>query len=115
MSGEYVKTGAQILITPGADVSAGTVVAWGTGVAVIEADSVAGRPVGAAIDGVYEFAKASATVFALGAAVGYNTSTNTAVAVSGSNLYLGRVVAAVGNPSTHVQVKINAPLPSSLS
>jgi predicted RecA/RadA family phage recombinase len=115
VKGEYHPTGDQIRHTPGAAVQAGDVIAYGTGVAVILADQEANRPVAAAIEGVFEFPKATgaSTDFALGAAVGWDTTNNRIRALSGANLYAGRMHAATTTAATHCLVKINAPLPGS--
>lgn len=112
---EYHSTGAQIQLTPGADVSAGDVVAYGGGIAIYEADQVADRPVGASIEGVFELPKVTGvgSDYALGAAVGWDTTTKKVRALSGADLYAGRVHKPVTTADTFVLVKINAPLAGS--
>lgn len=110
---EYHQTGQQIQHTPSAAVNAGDVIAYGTGIAVIEADQVAGRPVGAAIEGVFEVPKVTGTAFGLGVAVGWDTTNNRIRALSGANLYAGRMHKAAASGDTFALVKINAPLPGS--
>lgn len=110
MQSQYIDPGRQIRITPEAAVNAGDVMPWGEGVAIIEAAQEAGRPVGAAIDGTYEFPKATGngTAFALGAAADWDEDAEKAVAGGTGDRRLGRVTQAASNDDTHVRVKINA-------
>lgn len=109
------QSGDQIQLTPVAAVTAGDVVAYGTGIAIYLADQEADRPVAAAIKGVFEVPKVAGTAFGLGVAVGWDTTNNRIRALSGANLYAGRMHRAAASADTIAYIDINAALPGSVA
>ncbi len=119
MPGEavYVADGRYIRFTAAQDYSAGDVVAWGTGIAIVEVACLSGQECNACIEGEFEFAKATggSTARTLGSAVGYDTSNDRVADVSGADLYCGRVTKAASDDDATVRVAINKPAPESLA
>lgn len=113
----YYDSGRTIRFTAAQDYAAGDVIAWGTGIAVVEVACLSGQECNAAIEGTFELAKATggSTAQTLGAAVGYDTDNDRTAAVSGADLYAGRVVKASADADATVLVKINAPAAESLA
>ena len=111
----HVESGMQILHTPAADVEAGEVIAYaGTGIAVINAASTTGRPVGASITGVFEFDIDAGTAYAVGDQIGVDLTNKKAVPWNSSaEAYGGLVHEAISDTDTSIRVKINAlPMPA---
>lgn len=119
-TGEYVKSGASIdVVAPEGGYTAGQVIAWGTGIALVAADAAEGETVAAYIQGEFEFPKATgaSTDFGLGVGVGWDNGNSQIVARTGAgaDLYAGRMAEATTTAATHCRVIINAPLPEALS
>lgn len=113
----YHNSGRSIRFTAGKDYAAGEVIAFGTGSAVLDAPAALGGVANATIVGVYEFTKPTGggTGRALGATVGFDTTSKEIADVSGADLYLGRVVAVATDADNTVLVAINMPAVESLA
>lgn len=117
METTYHDSGRTIRFTAGTDYAAGDVIAFGTGIGIIEAPVASGGEANAAIQGVFEFAKPTGvgTDRDLGEAVGYNTNSKAVANVSGADLYAGRVAKAASTTDDTVLVNINMPAAEALT
>lgn len=113
----YHDSGKYIRFTAGAGYSAGDVIAWGTGIAIVEVGCLEGQECNACVEGTFEFAKATggSTARTLGATVGYDTTNDRVADVSGADLYCGRVMKAASDDDATVLVAINKPAAESLA
>lgn len=119
-TGEYKKSGTMIdVVAPSGGYTAGEVIAWSTGIAVVAADAAEGETVAAYIEGEFEFPKATGagTDFGLGVGVSWDNGNSNIVARTGAggDLYAGRMAAATTTSATYCRVLINKPLPEALS
>lgn len=105
----FVHEGASIDYTPGADVAAGDVVVQGDLVGVAKLDIKAGRLGALAVEGVFDFAKATGvgTAIAVGALVYWNDAANQATTVAAGNKQLGKSVRAAGDNDATVRVRLD--------
>ena len=109
MKAVKISSGDVIDYTPTADVAAGDVVVQG------ELVGIALQPIPAnvlgslAVAGVFDVAKATATVFSAGAKVYWDATNKLAVTSDGEgeNKLLGKAVAAAGNGATTVRVRLS--------
>ena len=102
--------GQAIDYTPsGADVAAGQVIQVGGLVGVANVDIADGVLGALQVEGVFDVTKASGggVTFAAGATVGWNNTTNTAVAAGTGNFDIGVAVEAAADADAFVRVKIN--------
>lgn len=106
MQATRIKSGSIFDYTPSADVAAGDIVVQGDLVAVSTHDIAANKPGSLDASGIFDVAKAAATVFAVGALVYWDDTNNLAVTTdgSGANELLGKAVAAAGNGPVVVRV-----------
>lgn len=104
----YVHEGDYVDYTPGSDVAAGVVVVQG------ELVGVAVRPIPAttlgalAVEGVFDFAKATggSTAITVGANVYWDDAANHATTTSTGNKLLGKVVRAAADADSTVRVRM---------
>jgi predicted RecA/RadA family phage recombinase len=106
---QFVQDGASIDYTPGADVAAGDVVVQGDLIGVAKGDLTSGRLGALAVDGVFDFAKATggSTAIAVGAIVYWDDTANQATTTSTSNKLLGKVVLAAADADETVRVRMS--------
>jgi len=99
MQARRIKSGNVFDYTPGADVSAGTIVLQADLFGVATADIAANAPGSLDAGGIYDVAKAGATVFAAGAIVFWDNTNKLAVTTNGGGTHkqLGKATAAYGN------------------
>lgn len=109
MQAVKVSSGDMVDYTPSGDVAAGAVVVQGDLVGVALTAITAGTKGALAVAGVFDVAKAAATVFSAGAKVYWDDTNNLAVTTdgSGANKLLGKAVAAAGNGPTTVRVRLS--------
>lgn len=107
MQAQYVQKGDLIDYTTATDLAAGDIVFVGDLVTVASFPVPAGASAGLSCKGIYAVAKASATTFALGAKVYFNTTSKLATATNTDKLIGVAVEAGVSGVET-VLVKINA-------
>ncbi len=105
----FVHEGASIDYTPGADVPAGNVVVQGDLVGIAKLDILAGKLGALAVEGVFDFAKATGggTALAAGTTVYWDNVAKVATATVGSNKQIGKVVRAALDADTTVRVRLN--------
>ena len=105
----FVHEGASIDYTPGADVAAGDVVVQGDLVGVAKLDSKAGKLGALAVEGVFDFAKATGvgTALAAGTTVYWDDAANVATSTAAGNKQIGKVVKAAADADATVRVRMN--------
>ncbi|ADV63007.1 protein of unknown function UCP030771 [Isosphaera pallida ATCC 43644] len=105
----FVHEGASIDYTPAADVAAGDVVVQGDLVGVAKLDIKAGKFGALAVEGVFDFAKATGagTAIAVGALVYWNDAANQATTSAAGNKLVGKSVRAAGDNDTTVRVRMD--------
>jgi predicted RecA/RadA family phage recombinase len=105
----FVHEGASIDYTPTADVAAGDVVVQGDLVGVAKLDIKANRLGALAVEGAFDFAKATGggTAFAVGALVYWNAAANQATTVAAGNKLIGKSVRAAADGDTTVRVRLD--------
>jgi len=105
----FVHEGASIDYTPAADVAAGDVVVQGDLVGVAKLDIKANKLGALAVEGVFDFAKATGagTAIAVGAVVYWNDAANQATTVAAGNKLLGKSVRAASDNDTTVRGKLS--------
>ena len=104
-----VASGEMIDYTPSSDVAAGTVVVQGNLVGIALQPIAANTKGALAVQGVFDVAKASATVFSAGANVYWDDTNNVAVTTDGggANKLLGKAVAAAESGAVLVRVRLS--------
>jgi len=105
----FVHEGASIDYTPGADVAAGDVVVQGDLVGVAKLDITAGKLGALAVEGVFDFAKATGvgTTLAAGTTVYWDDAANVATATAAGNKQIGKVVKAAAAADATVRVRMS--------
>ena len=107
----FIQNGAAVDYTPGADVTAGDVVVQGDLVGVAKQDIKANALGALAVDGVFDFPKATGvgTAIAAGANVYWDVGDTEAKEDSetGANKLLGKTVAAAGDNDATVRVRVS--------
>lgn len=104
-----VSSGEMIDYTPTADVAAGTVVVQSDLVGITLQPIAANTKGALAVQGVFDVAKASATVFSAGAKVYWDDTNKVAVTTdgSGANKLVGKAVAAAPSGALVVRVMLS--------
>lgn len=108
MTTKYIQPGEVIDHTPGSDVAAGAIVVMGVRVGVALAAIAANAAGAVQVSGVFELPKLSTDVIAQGALVYWDTTPGEMTTTSAGNTLAGYAVAAAGNGTTTVKVKLNA-------
>jgi predicted RecA/RadA family phage recombinase len=105
----FVHDGKSIDHTPGGALAAGDVVVQGDLVGVTTRPLAAGELGALAVDGVFDFAKATggATSIAIGAIVYWNDTTNQATTTATGNKKIGTVVRAAADADSSVRVRLS--------
>ena len=111
MAVKFVQTGHSIDYTPGADVASGAVVVQGDLVGVAKLDIKANTLGALAVDGVFDFPKATGTGKAItaGATLYWDVAEAVAKADSetGANKLIGKAVKAAGDNDATVRVRMS--------
>jgi len=103
-----VSSGEMIDYIPTADVAAGTVVVQGDLVGITLQPIAANTKGALAVQGVFDVAKESATVFSAGAKVYWHANNKVAVTDgSGTNKLIGKAVAAAPSGALVVRVRLS--------
>lgn len=106
----FVHEGKFVDYTPGADVSAGTVVVQEDLVGVVAVDTKANTLGSLAVAGVFDFPKATgeSSGIAAGTKVYWDVADSEAKAddETGANKYIGKVVKAAGDDDATVRVRL---------
>jgi predicted RecA/RadA family phage recombinase len=105
----FVHEGCSIDYTPAADVAAGDVVVQGDLVGVAKQPIKANQLGALAVEGVFDFAKATGagTALAAGMTVYWDDAANVATSTSAGNKQLGKVVKAAADADATVRVRMN--------
>jgi predicted RecA/RadA family phage recombinase len=105
----FVHEGDFIDHTPGADLAAGEVVVQGELVGVATRPIPANTPGGLAVEGVFDFAKATGvgTAVTAGANVYWNDAANQATTTATGNKLIGKSVRAAADADATVRVRLN--------
>jgi Uncharacterized conserved protein len=111
MGAVMIQEGGTIDYTPGSDLSAGAVVVQGELVGVLVSDTASGKLGALAVEGVFDFNKASggSTAITAGALVYYDVAEDVAKtnSESSANKLIGKTIAAAGDSATKVRVKLS--------
>lgn len=103
---KYIQKGESLDYTPGSNTAAGSVVFIGALAGVTKLDIKAGELGALAVEGVFEFPKASGTAIDAGDALYWDSDSGKAVKTPNA-YYLGIAVAAAASAATAVRAKIN--------
>ncbi len=105
----FVHEGASIDYTPAADVAAGDVVVQGDLVGVAKLDIKAGKLGALAVEGVFDFTKATGvgTAIGVGTLVYWNDTTHQATTTATGNKLIGKCVRAASDNNATVRVKLS--------
>jgi predicted RecA/RadA family phage recombinase len=105
----YIQDDESVDYIPGADVAAGDVVVQGDLVGVAKLDIAANRLGSLAVEGIFDFPKATAggSGIAAGTVVYWDATNKQATATSTGNKQLGRVVLAAADADTTVRVRLD--------
>lgn len=109
MTSQSPHEGASIDYTPVADVATGDVVVQGDLVGVAKLDIKANKLGALAVEGVFDFAKATGagTAIAVGAMVYWNDTANQATTTATGNKPLGKCIKAASDSDAAVRVKLD--------
>lgn len=109
MEAIFVHEGGRIDYTPTSDVAAGAVVVQGDLVGVATQPIPANSLGSLAVEGVFDFPKATGmgTALAMGILAYWNATTQQATSTSAGNKLLGKVVRAAGDDDAVVRVRLS--------
>jgi predicted RecA/RadA family phage recombinase len=106
----FIQDGKSIDYTPTVDVTAGRVIVLGDLICVANLDLPAHRLGALAVEGVFDFAKATggSTAIAVGTKVYWDVADQQAKAddEAGANKYLGKTIAAAGDNNATVRIRL---------
>ena len=105
----FVHDGTSIDYTPAADVAAGDVIVQGELVGVARTPIAAGALGSLAVDGVFDFAKATGggTAISAGANVYWDDTNNVATTTATGNKLIGKCVKAAADADATVRVRMS--------
>ncbi len=108
MATTFVHEGAAIDFTPGADTPAGTVVVQGDLVGVTRVDLKAGQLGALAVQGVFDFPKATGagTGFTVGALAYWDATNGVATKTASGNKLIGKVVRDAADADASVRARL---------
>lgn len=109
MATTFVQQGAAIDYTPGADTPAGTVVVQGDLVGVTRVDLKAGQLGALAVEGVFEFPKATTagTGFTAGQLAYWDNTNDLATKTATGNKLIGKAVRAAADADASVRIRLS--------
>lgn len=109
MATSFVHEGAAIDYTPGADTPAGTVVVQSELVGVTRVDLKAGQLGALAVQGVFDFPKATTagSGFVAGALAYWDNANGVATKTSTNNKLIGKVVRAAADGAATVRIRLS--------
>jgi predicted RecA/RadA family phage recombinase len=102
----FVHEGCSIDYTPAANVAAGEVVVQGDLVGVAKQPILANQIGALAVEGVFDFAKATGAL-AVGVIVYWDDTNDVATTTASGNKQIGKVVRAAASGDATVRVKLN--------
>lgn len=103
----YIQPGDSITVTAAAAASSGAGVKLGNLFGVASGDAEIGENLVLTTTGVFELPKVSTDDLAVGDAVYFRSSDSTVTSTASGNTKIGVAVAAAGNPSGAVRVRLN--------
>lgn len=105
----FVQQGAAIDYTPGADTPAGTVVVQGDLVGVTRVDLKSGQLGALAVEGVFDFPKATTagTGFTAGQLAYWDNTNDVATKTETGNKLIGKVVRAAADADATVRIRLS--------
>ncbi|MGE3803913.1 MAG: DUF2190 family protein [Gemmataceae bacterium] len=104
----FVHEGASIDYTPAADVAAGEVVVQGDLVGVAKLDIKAGRLGALAVEGIFDFAKATGSAIAVGTTLYWDDPADlVSTSSGGGKKQIGKAVLAATATDVTVRVKLS--------
>jgi len=108
MPTRFIQDGDSIDYTPGSAVTAGDVIVQGDLIGVAKRDIAANTLGALAVEGVFDFPKASGGSTAIGAGVTvyWNAGAGQATATSSGNKLIGKTVKAAADADTTVRVRL---------
>ena len=104
----FVQQGAALTIPAPNALASGDGVMVGLIFGVASGAAETGETVTLQVAGVYDLPKLSANAFALGAAVYWDDAAGVCTSTATDNTKIGVAIAAAGNPSATVRVRLNA-------
>jgi predicted RecA/RadA family phage recombinase len=109
MATTFVQQGAAIDYTPGADTPAGTVVVQGDLVGVTRVDLKAGQLGTLAVEGVFDFPKATGTGngFTAGQLAYWDNTNDVATKTATGNKLIGKAVRAAAEADATVRIRLS--------
>ena len=109
MATTFVQQGAAIDYTPGADTPAGTVVVQGDLVGVTRVDLKAGQLGALAVEGVFNFPKATTagTGFTAGQLAYWDNTNDVATKTATGNKLIGKAVRAAAEADATVRIRLS--------
>jgi predicted RecA/RadA family phage recombinase len=103
----YIQPGDSITVIAEAEATSGDIIKLGNLVGVASGAAAIGEPLVLTTTGVFELPKVSTDALAIGDAVYFRTSDSTITSTASGNTKIGVAVAAAGNPSGSVRVRLN--------
>lgn len=105
----FVQQGAAIDYTPGADTPAGTVVVQGDLVGVTRVDLKSGQLGALAVEGVFDFPKATTagTGFTAGQLAYWDNTNDVATKTETGNKLIGKVVRAAADADATIRIRLS--------
>ncbi|MCC7085004.1 MAG: DUF2190 family protein [Pirellulales bacterium] len=103
---QFVQEGASIDYTPAADVADGQVVVQGDLVGVANRAIPAGAPGSLAVEGVFDFPKATDVAYSFGTILFWDPTAGIVTLTGGSNKQAGKVVRAAATTDPTVRVRL---------
>jgi predicted RecA/RadA family phage recombinase len=106
---KFVHEGAAIDYTPGADIPAGTVVVQGELVGTTRVDLKSGQLGSLAVQGVFDFPKATGagSALAVGALAYWDAANKVATKTASGNKVIGKAVRAAADADTTVRIRMS--------
>ena len=109
MGARYIQEGKNVDYTPSSAVTAGDVIVQGSLVGVAKLDIAANRQGALAVEGVFDFPKATGagSGIAVGITVYWDATAHQATATATNNTLLGKTVKAAADADASVRVRMS--------
>lgn len=106
---QFIQDGRYVDYTPGSTVAAGDVVVQGDLVGIAKGDIAAHQLGALAVEGVFDFTKATGvgTAIGVGTLVYWNDTTHQATTTATGNKLIGKCVRAAGDDEARVRVRLS--------
>ncbi|HPD31736.1 MAG TPA: DUF2190 family protein [Phycisphaerae bacterium] len=103
----FIHDGSSIDYTPGSAVTAGAVVIQGELVGVAKVDIPANTLGALAVDGIFDFPKATGSAISVGALCYWDATNQRATTTASGNKLIGKCVKAAADTDTTVRVRMS--------